>query len=129
MTHNLEDLLIDMFVDATNPLPGTQFTSFYLTNKPVESHPTEAFYDHVMSLNYSADSWKTQYYKTFGRCYSYNVPEWIKKQRIMDVTLRLSMTSVVFLHHRGQFHSQDSDTKVKAKLGEKLFIDTNHQVI
>ena len=50
-------------------------------NWPDGEHPTENFNDHIMYLNYS-EGWKTEYYKTFGRCYTYTLPKWIKEQRV-----------------------------------------------
>ena len=33
-------------------------------------------------LNYISEGWKTQYYNTFGRCYTYTIPKWIKNQMV-----------------------------------------------
>ena len=48
--------------------------------------------------------------------------------QILDFTMRFYRTSVVYLHHEGQFRSQDTDTKIQAKYGQKLFLDSRHSV-
>ena len=42
--------------------------------------------------------------------------------------MRFYRTSVIYLHHEGQFRSQDTDTKIQAKYGQKLFLDSRHSV-
>ena len=78
----VNEVLKDMFIEGAFRIKGSKVSSFYLTEKWLDgNHPTEAFYDDIMYLNYS-EGWKTEYYKTFGRCYTYTIPKWIKKQRV-----------------------------------------------
>ena len=82
VTFDLDEVLMDMVIEAAYIIEGTRVSSFYITeNWPEGEHPTERFYGHFMYLNFS-EGWKTEYYKTFGRCYTYTIPDWIKKQRV-----------------------------------------------
>ena len=87
VTYELEELLEDVFIDATNTLPGTNYTSFLLSNAFQSGgslHPTESVDAHVMVLNLTYPEWNTQYYKTFGRCYTLDVPVWMKQARVIS---------------------------------------------
>ena len=46
----------------------------------------------------------------------------------MDIALRFTMSSIIYIHHEGQFKSPDGDTKVRAEAGKMLFLDTRHDV-
>ena len=46
----------------------------------------------------------------------------------MDIALRFTMSSIIYIHHEGQFKSPDGDTKVRAEAGKMLFMDTRHDV-
>ena len=48
--------------------------------------------------------------------------------QVLDFTMRFYRSSVIYLHHEGQFRSQDTDTKIQAKYGQKLFLDSRHSV-
>lgn len=82
VTYDLNEVLEDMFIDATNYVPGTNYTRMFFSDVENLGHPTESIDDHVMVLNFSYPQWKTQYYKTFGRCFTLDIPQWIKDTRV-----------------------------------------------
>ena len=49
----------------------------------------------------------------------------LKFFQVLDFTMRLYRDSVIYLHHQGQFWTQDTDTKIQVKYGQKLFLDTH----
>ena len=53
VTFELNEVLKDMFIEGAYKIKGSPVTSFYLTEKWLTGeHPTEAFYDDIMHLNY-----------------------------------------------------------------------------
>jgi hypothetical protein len=74
------------------------------------------------------EDWKIQYYILYGRCFSFNVPEWLKKLVIIDMKFNLKIDSFLFLHHPRQFDSVDSRSKVPGITGKALFIEVTHYV-
>ena len=48
--------------------------------------------------------------------------------RVLDISMELKMDSYIFIHHRGQFTSTDTKTKIAANVGKALFIDVWHDV-
>jgi hypothetical protein len=72
--------------------------------------------------------WKTQYYILYGRCFSFNVPEWLKKLVVIEMKVTLKMNSFLFLHHPRQFDNVDSNSKIPGIVGKALFIEVTHDV-
>jgi hypothetical protein len=42
--------------------------------------------------------------------------------------MELKLDTYIFIHHRGQFSSTDTKTKIPATVGKALFIDVWHDV-
>ena len=77
----------------------------------------------------SLPGWKVRYYDTLGRCYTHDVPDWIKNQQILDIVMEFSRSAVIYFHHNGQLLSHDSDQKIVVPIGQKLFLDIRHELI
>ena len=81
VTYDLNELLKDLFIEAFSVMPGTRYSSFLITEQCATNHSTESLFGNIMRLDLS-QNWKVIYYRTFGRCYTYTMPAWIKSLRV-----------------------------------------------
>ena len=55
--------------------------------------------------------WKVQYYLVYGRCFTFQLPEWMKKLKVFFIIVETKMDAYIFLHYPGnhaQWKTQDS---------------------
>ena len=81
VTYDLNELLKDLFIKVFSVMPGTRYSSFLITEQSATNHSTESLFGNIMRLDLS-QNWKVIYYRTFGRCYTYTMPAWIKSLRV-----------------------------------------------
>ena len=87
VTYDLSEVLKDMFIETNSAHhPGIKYSNFLITNQDPDKHSTEEIDNHVLVLNMS-QNWHSQNYKTFGRCYTYNMPDKIRNQRVRQIYL------------------------------------------
>ena len=77
-TYELHELLKEMYIVTNTPENG--YSRFKFSGMNI----TQNLSKDEMEIHYNEKDWKTQYYNVFGRCYSYTLPEAIKKQRVRD---------------------------------------------
>ena len=82
----------------------------------------------TFELTFGKNDWTESRYNTFGKCFSFNTPNFIQKSEIKDIAIVFNMNSVVYFHQAGQLHNRDTDTKIKAVSGEQLFVDLRHEI-
>ena len=85
-------------------------------------------YGHTI-LPLDKNNWTSQFYPVYGRCFTYNLPNWLQTLRVLDIVLELNQSSYIFVHHPGQFLNADSKSKIEGIVGKNLFIDVEHDVI
>jgi hypothetical protein len=74
------------------------------------------------------EDWRTKYYVLYGRCFSFDVPDWLKKLVVIEIKVVFKIDSYLFLHHPRQFDNPDSNSKIQGSVGKALFIEVNHDV-
>ena len=75
-TFDLDEVLKDMRIVTNGAESG--YTKFFIQNiTDVEKLPKDG-----LVFDFTEVEWKTQYYFTFGRCFSYTIPDSIKTQRV-----------------------------------------------
>ena len=98
-------------------------------------------------IYHSEQFWKTVNYTTFGQCFTFVPPIWVKAllvrmsksykrwpttfwilYQITDVVLTLKMDSLIYIHHQGQFANPDMNDKVSLKLKQRLYMQITHDV-
>jgi hypothetical protein len=47
------------------------------------------------------DYWHAQFYPIYGRCFTYDLPPWLRDLKVLDIVVELYLDSFVFLHHPG----------------------------
>ena len=82
----------------------------------------------TFELTFGKNDWTESRYNTFGKCFSFNTPNFVQKSEIKDIAIVFNMNSVVYFHQAGQLHNRDTDTKIKAVSGEQLFVDLRHEI-
>ena len=82
----------------------------------------------AFELTFGKTDWTESRYNTFGKCFSFNTPNFVQKSEIKDIAIVFNMNSVVYFHQAGQLHNRDTDTKIKAVSGEQLFVDLRHEI-
>ena len=45
--------------------------------------------------------WKVQYYLVYGRCFTFQLPEWMKKLKVFYIIIETKMDAYIFLHYPG----------------------------
>ncbi len=74
-------------------------------------------------------NWKTEYTVIYGQCYTYSIPSDIHHLGIRKILFNLKRSSIIYLHHPGQFSNSDSASKkVVGKLGQEIKIDLTYSV-
>lgn len=84
VTHSLDDIVANMFIQATSKVKGTNYTGFNLFNEKYEKRPISQAPDKfsVQNIPLNSDHWKTQNFILFGKCYTYKLPDWIKQLKV-----------------------------------------------
>ena len=68
------------------------------------------------------------HYKTFGRCYSFQLGKEIVAQGINIIEFLSSMNLYIYFHHPGQFLSIDTKSKLYALKGRSYFMDMTYSI-
>ena len=46
--------------------------------------------------------WKTNYYLLYGRCFTFQMLDWIKKLKIAHINIETKLDAYVFIHNPGK---------------------------
>ena len=123
-------IIFNLFLFWQNLQKG--LTQFYLIKEEDHIQPKISF---TLSANFGQsilplvnEYWKPQFYLIYGRCFTFNLPAWLRDLKIIDITMELNIDGFIFLHHPGQYSSTDTKSKIQGKVGKNLFIDVGHDV-
>ena len=89
VTHSLEDIVDNIFIQTTFKDNGTGISRFHFFNeksggKPISEAPDTLS---VQNIPLNSGNWKTQPFILFGKCYTYKVPDRIKKLKVSFCTI------------------------------------------
>ena len=76
-TYDLEELLAELTIEASNGIEGSNFTTLVF-NSPQSRNPDFGKSASKKILDLNPKDWKSQHYLIFGRCFSYDMPQWLK---------------------------------------------------
>ena len=125
VTHNLQDIIEQFTIAVIEPFEtgDRKLTRFTYSNDNDEVHDSR---DRVEKIN--EKDWIRQYYQVFGKCYTYEMPEMLRKSEVAYIQVWIKLQSLLYIHHPGQFFWIDSDTKVPILKAETSFLNTQHVV-
>ena len=72
--------------------------------------------------------WKPKIHVLFGRCYSLEMRPNLTRFGLNEMIVESKAGLFVFIHHPGQFLSLDSNVKLPAELGERMYNDVVFEV-
>ena len=124
VTHELTELLTDFTIRLNTPISNTSQIKIKYSKYPLKEKPSSK----VKVVELKEEDWIRQNYKVFGRCYTFEMPIDIRQFEISYVTFTVTMHSLVYFHHPGQFFNRDSITKVPILTHTTSFLTTEHEV-
>ena len=129
ITLELSEVVDTIKVKVTNAINMHNKHIFTVTYTQNPTAP-EQWYNDIASLPLNQEDWTTQRYKTFGRCYTFNIPKLILQATITKIYLVAKKPSVVYMHHPGQFliAGITDQTKLSLQLGKQFFMETRHEI-
>ena len=125
VTHELNETLISVLIKVKHELKGNgrkyhkvQY-SFEVPDKPK---------NYILYLQLDWKNWTVQKYESFGKCFTFKVPEFLRQSQIRSITIQVKKNSVLYLHHPEHFETTDNENKVVIDLGKILFISVKHDI-
>ena len=126
VTHDLTELLTDFTIRLKTPITNTsELKIVKYTRYPWKKKSSSK----VKVLELKEDDWIRQNWEVFGRCYTFEMPIEIRRFEIEFVSYTVTMHSLVYFHHPGQFFYKDSITKVPILTHTTSFLSTEHEVV
>ena len=125
VTHELNETLTSVLIQIKHELQrdGRKYHKVeYAFEKP--SNPKEYF----LYLPLDWKNWIVQKYQTFGKCFTFKVPDFLRRSQIHSITIRVKKNSVLYLHHPEHFTISDNENKLMIELGQRLFISVKHDI-
>ena len=125
VTHELQETLISVLITTKHELKrnGRKYHKInYSFEKP--QNPKE----YILYLPLDPKTWKVQKYEAFGKCFTLNVPKFLRLSQIRSVDVQVKKNSVLYLHHPEHFESPDNGNKIIIELGQMLFISVKHDI-
>ena len=127
VTQDLQDVIEKFTIELTSPLEGSEYTKVsYNTGK----HSQEIGSNELINfLNENDTDWRTQYYMVFGKCFTYNIPKNHQRSQVASISVKVKLSSLLYIHHPGQFFWVDSDTKVPITPNKTSYLNVQHVVV
>ena len=66
---------------------------------------------------------------TFGRCHTLRIKPNIKSLTVMGLAITTKLSNYIYVHHDGQFLSNSRPPKVQVGIGQKLYVNVNHNMV
>lgn len=80
------------------------------------------------SSNGDTHNWIPKYMPSFGFCYSYHVPEYLKVSVVEEIAFYVKEDLEIYLHHPGQFLTWQH-YGIQMRAIQDAYIETMHEVI
>ena len=77
VTYNLEEVLATIDISVTNQI-HEKYYGIHFEHGNVSENTKD-----TLNLNFDLKYWTTQRYKTFGRCFSFKVPHYIQRAKVL----------------------------------------------
>ena len=65
----------------------------------------------------------------FGKCFTYNIPKNHQRSQVASIRVKVKLSSLLYIHHPGQFFWVDSDTKVPITPNKASYLNVQHVVV
>lgn len=123
VTLNLTELIQSVEFNFHEPFPGTKVSHLLLAQEVNEEN------DQYMVKTLENEDWIQKNWLTLGRCYTYKLPQELRKLNVRSITIVTNVNLLVYIHHPGQFWWVDTDTKIPISKHQLSFLDVRHTVV
>ena len=125
ITLNLTELIQSIEFNFHDSFPGTKISHLLLVSKVNEGEM-----DGTKIVQKLDDGfWVQHTWLTLGRCYTYTLPQNLRRLNVRSFTLVSNYNLLVYIHHPGQFWWVDTDTKIPVAKNKMCFLDVRHTVV